>query len=187
MPVKPSYLLITGAGAIVAYSGLKGKGISSAARQVISGHAIDTAKSVHPITPAVYNAYGYGAAAQDLAQASGTTPAQQTGNPLVEAKNKAIGRTLAMAYGWGFGSNWQSLLSLWTRESGWNQYAYNPSGATGIPQALPWTKMPRAAWLPSQGGSASVVAQIAWGLGYIKTRYGDPDHAWAHEVANNWY
>jgi hypothetical protein len=39
LPLKPSYLLLTGAGAIVAYSGLKGKGIGAVARQIISGQS----------------------------------------------------------------------------------------------------------------------------------------------------
>jgi SLT domain-containing protein len=35
--------------------------------------------------------------------------------------------------------------------------------------------------------TSSAGAQIDWGLGYIKGRYGSPAGAWAHEVANNWY
>ncbi len=89
--------------------------------------------------------------------------------------------------GWS-GGQFADLVRLWTQESGWNQYAYNAgSGATGIPQALPYTKMPRAAWLPFQGGSANVVAQETWGNDYIIGRYGTPSAAWAHEVAYNWY
>lgn len=100
------------------------------------------------------------------------------------AQNVALAqRTL----GWT-GGEFADLVRLWTRESGWNQYAYNASsGATGIPQALPYTKMPRAAWLPSQGGSANVMAQETWGAGYIRGRYGSPSAAWAHEMAFNWY
>jgi len=47
--------------------------------------------------------------------------------------------------------------------------------------------MPRAAWLPSQGGQASMGAQVNWGEDYIKGRYGSPSGAWAHERAFNWY
>jgi hypothetical protein len=91
------------------------------------------------------------------------------------------------AYGWA-ANQIIPLMALWNQESGWNRFAYNASsGATGIPQALPYSKMPRAAWLPSQGGQASAGAQIDWGLGYIKGRYGSPAAAEAHEQANNWY
>jgi hypothetical protein len=89
---------------------------------------------------------------------------------------------------WSGGRQWASWVSLWNQESGWNQLAYNSaSGATGIPQALPYTKMPRAAWLPFQGGSANVRAQESWGISYIGGRYGNPANAWAHEVGFNWY
>jgi hypothetical protein len=91
------------------------------------------------------------------------------------------------AYGWA-ANQMIPLMALWNQESGWNRFAYNASsGATGIPQALPFSKMPKAAWLPSQGGQASAGAQIDWGLGYIKGRYGSPAAAEAHEQAFNWY
>lgn len=92
------------------------------------------------------------------------------------------------SYGWPQ-SQMNPLVSLWNQESGWNQNAYNAkSGATGIPQALPYTKMPQAAWLPSQGGKADAATQIRWGLGYIAgPRYGSPAAAWAHEQRFNWY
>jgi len=91
-------------------------------------------------------------------------------------------------YGWSPAYDGPSLLSLWNRESGWNRFAYNAgSGATGIPQALPYTKMPRAAWLPSQGGQAAMGPQVNWGEDYIRGRYGSPSRAWAHEMAFNWY
>src|SRR5262249_42098448 len=65
------------------------------------------------------------------------------------------------------------------KESGWSPYAVNPSsGAYGIPQSLGHGH-------PFNLGDAR--AQIAWGLNYIRGRYGTPAAAWAHEVANNWY
>jgi hypothetical protein len=100
------------------------------------------------------------------------------------AQNVALAQRVL---GWS-GGEFQDLVNLWTRESGWNQFAYNASsGATGIPQALPYTKMPRSAWLPSQGGQANVLAQETWGADYIRGRYGSPSAAWAHELAFNWY
>ncbi len=71
-----------------------------------------------------------------------------------------------------------------TGNSGWNRLARNPSsGAYGIPQALPPGKMGAAANPPL----SSAAAQINWGLGYIKGRYGSPAAAEAHERAFNWY
>jgi len=79
---------------------------------------------------------------------------------------------------------WPALLALWTRESGWNRFARNPSsGAYGIPQALPPSKMGPDANPPV----SSAGAQIMWGLNYIAGRYGNPGTAWAHETAFGWY
>jgi len=81
---------------------------------------------------------------------------------------------------YGFSPNSMgNLIKLWNQESGWNSNAVNPSsGAYGIPQALGHGH-------PYALGDYK--AQIAWGLNYIKGRYGSPDAAWGHEVANNWY
>jgi hypothetical protein len=97
--------------------------------------------------------------------------------------NRLIGRVMAAAYGWT-GGQWDALNALWTGESGWNNRARNPSsGAFGIPQALPPGKMGAAA----AGGNA--VAQIAWGLGYIKSVYGSPANAYARWLSRSphWY
>lgn len=86
---------------------------------------------------------------------------------------------MASRYGWG-ADQFQCLNSLWNRESGWNVHASNPSGAYGIPQALPGSKM-------GPGWQNSASAQISWGLGYIQSRYGTPCGAWGHSQATGWY
>ncbi|MFF4475468.1 hypothetical protein ACFY1A_00270 [Streptomyces sp. NPDC001520] len=71
---------------------------------------------------------------------------------------------------------WPALKKLWEHESAWRWNAYNrTSGAYGIPQALPGTKM-RSAGADWQTNPAT---QIKWGLGYIKDRYGSPNAAWS--------
>jgi hypothetical protein len=73
---------------------------------------------------------------------------------------------------------------LWVRESGWNRFACNPySGAYGIPQALPASKMASAG--PHWRTSART--QIVWGMGYIRGRYVTPYRAWLHEMQYGWY
>ena len=68
------------------------------------------------------------------------------------------------------------------------QYADNPSsGAYGIPQALPFTKMPKAAWPASAGGSSNPRAQIGWMIDYIASVYGNPISADNHELNFHWY
>jgi cell wall-associated NlpC family hydrolase len=61
LPLKPSYLLLTGAGAIVAVAGVKGWGISSTLRDVVSGQN-PSANPVLANTIAATN-YGYGTGA----------------------------------------------------------------------------------------------------------------------------
>jgi hypothetical protein len=76
------------------------------------------------------------------------------------------------------------LLSLWDVESGWNYQAENPSGAFGIPQALPGSKMAAAGpdWMTNP------YTQVKWGvLDYIDPVYGSACNAWAHEEADGWY
>ena len=136
------------------------------------------------------------AAQAQLAGNQGVTPGTGQANPDAvgqavasgSAPNQATGKLLAASFGWNTGQQWDDLVKLWDQESGWNNTAENPtSHAYGIPQALPYTKMPQPAWPPSAGGKADPTAQITWGLAYIKQRYGSPSAAWAHEQANNWY
>ena len=86
-------------------------------------------------------------------------------------------------YGWSDG-DFQALVKLWNKESRWNPYACNSrSGAYGIPQALPATKM-------STYGTdylTNYKTQINWGLNYIKSRYGTPTAAWNHSCSKGWY
>lgn len=88
-----------------------------------------------------------------------------TANPVA---NQILGHQMMLAFGFGE-DQWPCLLDLWNRESGWNQYKanYQGSGAYGIPQALPGSKM-------GAGWESDPAVQIQWGLGYIKGRYGTP-------------
>lgn len=96
---------------------------------------------------------------------------------------RAHARGAVGAYGWGEGE-YGCLVSLWNRESGWRADAFNrSSGAYGIPQALPGEKMAVA----GPDWRTNAATQIAWGLSYIKARYGSPCGAWAHSEATGWY
>ena len=96
---------------------------------------------------------------------------------------KAIARSMMASHGWG-DSEFSCLESLWTRESSWNYQAENASsGAYGIPQALPGTKMSEVA----DDWATNPTTQITWGLNYISGRYGTPCSAWAHSESVGWY
>jgi hypothetical protein len=85
-----------------------------------------------------------------------------------------------MLSSFGFGQDqWSCLFSLWERESTWNVYAENASsGAYGIPQSLPGSKMAAA----GADWQTDAATQIRWGLGYIKAIYGTPCGAWQNEL-----
>jgi hypothetical protein len=122
------------------------------------------------------------AAAQAAAQAATAAAALAQANTPDGAR--AVARSLAASrYGWGDGQ-FSCLQSLWQKESGWNYKAYNKGGgATGIPQALPGSKMAAA----GADWQTNAATQISWGLSYIQRSYGSPCAAWAHSQAVNWY
>ncbi|WP_432503009.1 aggregation-promoting factor C-terminal-like domain-containing protein [Kineococcus arenarius] len=96
---------------------------------------------------------------------------------------RSVARAMVAERGWGE-SQFSCLDSLWTKESGWQWDADNPtSSAYGIPQALPGSKMASA----GADWETNPVTQISWGLQYIENRYGTPCSAWSHSKANNWY
>jgi len=106
-----------------------------------------------------------------------TYRAPLTGSP------QTIAHAMVLRRGWSE-SEWNCLNALWTRESGWNVYATNSSsGAYGIPQALPATKMATA----GSDYRTNPVTQITWGLGYIATSYGSPCAALGHSNATGYY
>jgi hypothetical protein len=96
---------------------------------------------------------------------------------------RQIARQMLRSFHWK-GWQFRYLNFLWSRESSWNVYAANPySGAYGIPQAVPGSKMASAG--PDWESNART--QIRWGMRYIKDRYGSPHGAWEHELATGWY
>lgn len=176
MPVKGGYLALAGAGALLVWSGLKGKSWSTVLRDIAQGKKPSTVTTAYQIQ---------GTPISSDTTPGGTSNAGANG-PVggTVGKNQAIARVLAAPYGWSTGEQWAALVQLWNRESGWNNRAQNSSsGAYGIPQSLPASKMGVLANPPVSSASA----QIAWGLAYIKGRYGDPVNAWAHEESAGWY
>lgn len=99
------------------------------------------------------------------------------------AEYQAYARARCSAYGWST-ADFNCLVALWNKESRWNPNAYNSSsGAYGIPQALPASKMATA----GTDYRTNYKTQINWGLSYISSRYGSPSAAWNHSKAKGWY
>lgn len=110
---------------------------------------------------------------------SASVPSAATPDP-----SSAQGIALAQLITLGLGATeFDCLVSLWDRESHWNVSAANASGAYGIPQALPGSKMASA----GADWATNPATQISWGLSYIVDRYGTPCGAWAHSEDVGWY
>ena len=100
-----------------------------------------------------------------------------------EGSPKAFALGLLREKGFDY-NQFSCLVKLWQRESNWRWNAKNrSSGAYGIPQALPATKMATAGadWLTNPE------TQVRWGLKYIESRYGNPCAALLHSDIHNWY
>jgi hypothetical protein len=116
-------------------------------------------------------------AKQAQATASTVTVTAPSGSP------QQIAEAMLGSFGWS-SSQFACLDPLWAHESGWSVSAYNAgSGAFGIPQALPGSRMASA----GPDWQTDAATQIKWGLEYIKDTYGSPCGAYDHEEATGWY
>lgn len=194
MAVSGLGVAYAGAGFVLAWSGLKGATLKDTLSAFLHGQ-LPAAHLTGPPTVSIGQDTPAAAAA---AGAPGPPPGQATSN--TGRVNQALARALAVASGhpdWAAGQQWKDWVALWNQESGWSATAdtrksgLDPPGADvfayGLPQARPYSKMPRAAWPADKGGWSDPATQILWGIGYIASRYGSPSAAWAAEVANGSY
>lgn len=174
-PISGVGLGATAIGGTLIYAGIRGYSMLAILQNLVTGKPIAT--NVDVTNPLIAGNQSVSTTVGNIAEAGVTGSAQ------------AIGQSLAAKMGWT-GSEWSALQTLWNGESNWNPTAKNPSsGAYGIPQALPYTKMPKAAWPASAGGTSDIASQVQWGLTYIKGRYGTPSKALAAWQSRNphWY
>jgi hypothetical protein len=138
--------------------------------------AISLTAAILVASPAAANA-----ANRDLPRPSRSEAPARFGT--VEYSQWYAKQAAAIRYGWK-GKQFKALLTIWYHESSWNYKAVNrSSGAWGIPQALPATKM------RTHGTDyrKNPETQIDWGLDYIQERYGTPVKAWAFWQRHHWY
>ena len=117
------------------------------------------------------------------AGASGGGVVYVTSTPPNPGTAQSTAYNMMASFGFSPQTYFGCLVDIWNRESGWVYDAENASGAYGIPQALPGSKMASA----GADWQTDPATQIRWGLGYIKTTYGNPCSAWAFEEANGYY
>jgi hypothetical protein len=109
-------------------------------------------------------------------------PIVASGPPPDPSSAQGIAYNLLPSFGFST-DQFGCLNDIWSRESGWRYNAENASGAYGIPQALPGSKMASA----GADWQTDPTTQIKWGLGYIKGTYGTPCDAWSFWQAHGWY
>ena len=146
----------------------------AAERRAAAAHAAARAAARAAERAAVRRAVRLAAARRAATETADTRLAAGTPQQIAE---RMLGQ-----YGWA--RQFSCLAALWGQESGWHVSAENPSsGAYGIPQALPGSKMATA----GPDWQSDPATQIGWGLGYIRAAYGSPCAAWDHEEAAGWY
>lgn len=204
MAITGAAVAYSAVGGLVLYSGIKGATLADTAKAVLAGNLTVTGSQPIDFSPGNITSSGLpgvGGAGSGPALQSGATAPASGGSGSVASGSAGAAQAYAQSqlskYGWS-SAQFGFLQELWNRESGWSNTIWNggshaatlpagSSGAYGIAQSLPYTKYPKAGWPPGYGGSADAQAQINWGLQYIRGRYGSPELAWAHEVANSWY
>lgn len=200
MAVDGKVIFVATVGSIFLYSGVKGLGLSKTTRDLLTGKnpandpsasggvavnetsvstsaigvapGTGTATGKIPSAASVLNEYGIGGNA---------APIVANGSP---SQNRSLGRFLAAGVGWT-GAQWTALDTVVNGESGWSNTAQNPtSTAYGIGQNINPSTYPKAG---QKAHGSNPHAQIVWTLKYIKSRYGDPINALAHERKFGWY
>ena len=104
--------------------------------------------------------------APDPSGSSPGAPVTVSAPPPDPGTAQSIGYNMLSSFGWKPSTYYGCLNNIWSRESGWRYNAENASGAYGIPQALPGSKMATA----GPNWQTDPATQIKWGLGYIQGR-----------------
>lgn len=147
--------------------------------------ARDTAqrKAEEAATAAAEQAKKVASATPSKSGKPGVVPPAAPASCNVYSGNRKVGCAMVLAHGWDL-QQMACLDKLWTKESSWNEKARNKSsGAYGIPQAYPASKLATA------GGDwqTNPATQIKWGIGYIDDRYGTPCKAWSTSQSTGSY
>lgn len=150
---------------------------ANAQRAALDAKAQAAAKAKADAAAAAAKAKAAALAKARVAAAEKAARDKQRASLIASAQSDPRGAARAMMGDYGFSGDaqWNCLNLLWEGESAWNFKAENPSsGAYGIPQSLPASKMATV----GADYRTNPVTQIKWGLNYIKQSYGTPCGAW---------
>ncbi len=155
-------------------------------KPTVTAAAMKPTVTAPAVKPAVAVAAKKPAATAAATESPAPTATQSTPaftKPASSGSPQQIAQGLLSSFSWS-ASQFACLNPLWQHESGWSVSAQNAgSGAYGIPQAMPGSRMASA----GPNWQTSATTQIKWGLQYIKSTYGSPCAAWSHEQATGWY
>ena len=158
---------------------------SSAAQAEAKKSAEETARKQAAEDAAAKKAAAEKAAeAREAKEAASRSASRADAGDFAQKASYSTSEVQSMAKSIVGGGQFQCFSEIVERESGWNYQASNPSsGAYGLVQALPGTKMASA----GADWKTNPATQIKWGLNYMNDRYGSPCGAWDFWQANNWY
>lgn len=186
---------LMGGGMIFLWSAMHGASITGSLRDLLAGKQPSGAD-----VNAINDLPSADQVGDNSPATSGTGIAAASGGGSATDGHAALSQAAA-AYGWNTGNEWTALANVEMAEAGFNPQAKNPSsGALGIAQALGHGNSHTAGSLGNEYGgfglsdaqakaanSGNAYWQSVWMCNYIRSTYGDPVRAWAHEQSHHWY
>lgn len=143
----------------------------------ISSHA-PAAHTTTPVRPAEKTGTA------SLSTPASTSSSRTTASDRTKASTASGGSPRTIAESIVPSGQFGCFSEIISHESGWDVHAENPSsGAYGLPQALPGSKMASA----GSDWRDDAATQIRWALSYMDSRYGSPCDAWNFWQDHRWY
>lgn len=191
MPAKGTYLAIAGGGAILFWSGLKGKSWTSVLRNVIAGQQPTSAETTAAISPLNTTVTDSGSAGSGSTGGGGTVPGDSSLDNMLN--------DIAQQKGWNPQqvACWHQVIQM---ESNGPTDTNPSSGAFGWAQALGHGSSGTAGCGRNEYGGFGLSAaqaqkancgdgptQLLWMANYIHAQYGTPCAAVQFHLSHNWY
>lgn len=175
------------AGTLVVGAGVQAPQEATAGATLVTGTAAASAVGTVPVAARSSVVAVSETAAPDRKDRASRKTVRASASPFKFATTKFnkwyAKRYMKVRYDWKR-AQFRCLAPLWGKESAWNERAHNgSSGAHGIPQAMPGSKMASVA----KDWRRNPMTQIKWGLKYIKAVYESPCRAWSHWKSRHWY